>query len=109
MSTHAHAHTPFIVFSLLAYPVDAPGSIVSQLIEGVTILLHCDHRHCMPVFGVHYTDSRPPMFLFPRTKYGTLKHTLVDLQENGFRSRFNRVSACCVRCVYNQSCVLREA
>ena len=70
---------------------------MAQLVEGVSVLLHCNHRHCMPILGVHYTDTIPPMFLIPRAKYGTLKHTLLDLQENGLRSRFNRVSGCWVR------------
>ena len=76
----------------LVSSADAPRSIVAQLVEGVSVLLHCNHRYCMSVLGVHYTDTTPPMFLFPRAKYGTLKHTLLDLQENGLRSRLNRVS-----------------
>lgn len=84
---HRHSHV-----CPLGLSGDAPGSIVSQLVEGVAVLLHCNHRHCMSILGVHYTDTTLPMFLFPRAKYGTLKHTLLDLQENGLRSRFNRVS-----------------
>lgn len=80
--------TPVMVKSVKA---EAPESIVSQLIDGVMLLKHCNHRHCLSLLAVHVSEETAPRFLFPKTMFGSMKQLLDDVRENGAASRLRKV------------------
>ena len=80
--------------AVLPHPLDdSPESILNQFMESVMLLRHTNHRHCFSLLGVLHKEAGAPMFLFPKTLYGSLKHLLNDVRDGAGNSVLKQVGS----------------